>query len=146
MKWVVTFKIQFFTKEIEMRFTLIWVLISFFSILFYKGILTSTFPKKIKYSRNGKNTSVVLFLSLKNYGSSTLGIIRVFVAILFPKPHMAIINLPMQLISNQYQIYLAAWPNLISKSYILISTSIIFPRSCIEHNILVGMILIQCFP
>jgi hypothetical protein len=61
-----------------------------------------------KIAENGRNTSVVLFLSLKNYGSSTQGFIRVFVAILFPKPQMAMINLPMQLINNQYQIYLAA--------------------------------------
>jgi hypothetical protein len=46
----------------------LWALISFFSI-FYNSMFTTTLSLFFfQNSRNGKNTSLVLFLSLKNMG------------------------------------------------------------------------------
>jgi hypothetical protein len=71
MKGVFFFKAQVYQKS-GMGFTLCDRSLHFTNIL-YKSIFTTIFPILQKY-RNGENTSLVLFLSLKILGSTTQGL------------------------------------------------------------------------
>jgi hypothetical protein len=100
MEGVFSFKTQVYQK-LEMRFPLYKHSFQFFFNIFYKRIFRTTFPF-YKDSRNGKNTPLVLFLSLIFLGIPPR-VMRVFVAILFNKTPLGYDQLLVQ------TIYIKIW-------------------------------------